>query len=171
MMPLQLEKLTDYVDGGVNWLHKVLSWLFCQCHQSLAGHKGKASCQCYSLFLPTQVSKYSRGRPYLWTAIGTEDFVISCDGYSSKVDDGAGLVAIALSQPHAAHVGFTHGLSSKWFYLTHSIQVTGSLLQPLEAIIRSKLSEWLRHTPILIFAQFLLYPFYFEQVLKTKYML
>ena len=32
-------------------------------------------------------------------------------------------------------------------------------------------SDWLRHTPILIFAQFLLYPLYFEQVLKTKYML
>ena len=32
-------------------------------------------------------------------------------------------------------------------------------------------SGWLRHTPILIFDQFLLYPLYFEQVLKTKYML
>ena len=32
-------------------------------------------------------------------------------------------------------------------------------------------SDWLKHTPILIFAQFLLYPLYFEQVLKTKYML
>ena len=34
----------------------------------------------------------------------------------------------------------------------------------------STYSEWLRHTPILIFTQFLLYLLYFEQVLKTRYM-
>ena len=35
----------------------------------------------------------------------------------------------------------------------------------------AEFSEWLRHIPILIFTQCLLYPLYSEQVLKTKYML
>ena len=48
------------------------------------------------------------------------------------------LVTIALSQPHAAHAAFTHGLSSKWSYLKRTIQGIGTLLRPLETIIRSK---------------------------------
>ena len=57
------------------------------------------------------------------------------------------LAAIALSQPHAAHAAFTHGLSSKWFYLTRTIQGIGSLFQPLETIIRSKLIPALTGQP------------------------
>ena len=57
------------------------------------------------------------------------------------------MAAIALSQPHAAHAAFTHGLSSKWFYLIRTIQGIGSLLQPLETVIRSKLIPALTGQP------------------------
>ena len=40
-----------------------------------------------------------------------------------------------------------------------------------DATAMAEFLEWLRHTPNLIFNQCLLYPLYFEQVLKTKYML
>ena len=57
------------------------------------------------------------------------------------------LAAIALSQPHAAHAAFTHGLSSKWFYLTCTIQGMGFLFQPLETMIRLKLIPALTGQP------------------------
>ena len=56
-------------------------------------------------------------------------------------------MTIALSQPHAAHAAFTHGLSSKWSYLTRTIQGIGTLLQLLEIIIRSKLIPALTGQP------------------------
>ena len=39
-----------------------------------------------------------------------------------------------------------------------------------DATARAEFSEWLRHTPIFVFTQFSLYPLYFEQELKIKYM-
>ena len=48
------------------------------------------------------------------------------------------LTTVALTQPHAAYAAFTHGLSNKWSFLTHTICGIGNLLQPLESIIRSK---------------------------------
>ena len=45
----------------------------------------------------------------------------------------------AQTQPHAVHSAFTHGLTSEWSYLGRTTPDIGSLLQPLEDIIRSKL--------------------------------
>ena len=83
----------------------------------------------------------SEGRPYLGATIGTEEFVISHvkDRVAKWTKELDSLAAIALPQPHAAHVAFTHSLFSKWFYLIRTIQGIGSLLQPLETIIRLKL--------------------------------
>ena len=48
------------------------------------------------------------------------------------------LSSIAHTQPHAAYAAFTHGLRSKWTYLTRTIPNIGDLLSPLEDIIRRK---------------------------------
>ena len=46
--------------------------------------------------------------------------------------------AIARSQPHAAYAAMTHGLSSKWTYLSRTIPNISDLFQPLENVIRYK---------------------------------
>ena len=48
------------------------------------------------------------------------------------------LSSIAQTNPQAAYAGFTHGLMSKWAYLSRKIENIGPLLQPLEDIIRTK---------------------------------
>ena len=48
------------------------------------------------------------------------------------------LSSIAHTQPHAAYAAFTHGLMSKWTYLTRAIPNIGDLLSPLEDIIGQK---------------------------------
>ena len=64
--------------------------------------------------------------------------------WSKELDS---LATIALTQPHAAHAVFTHGLSNKWSYLARTIHGIGTLLQPLEAIIRLKLIPALTGQP------------------------
>ena len=48
------------------------------------------------------------------------------------------LSAIATTQPHAAFAAFTHGLLSKWSYLSRTIPDLGDRFLPLENIIRSE---------------------------------
>ena len=93
-----------------------------------------------ALFANTGVQATSESRPYLGAAISTEEFVISYvkDRVANWTKELDSLATIALSQPHAAHATFTHGLSSMWSYLTRTINGIGPLLQPLETIIRSK---------------------------------
>ena len=48
------------------------------------------------------------------------------------------LSTIAHSQPHAAYAAFTHGLMSKWTYLTRTMSNVGDLFSQLEEVIRWK---------------------------------
>ena len=110
-----------------------------------------------TFFANTGVQVTSEARPYIGAAIGTEDFVMShvknrVTKWTKELDS---LAAIALSQPHAAHAAFTHGLPSKWFYLSHTIQGIGSLLQPLETIISLSQRLLVNHPLVMIC---LLYP-------------
>ena len=59
------------------------------------------------------------------------------------------LAIIARSQPHAAHAhaAFTHGMTSKWTYLTRTMPDIGPSLLPLELIIRTKLIPALTGRP------------------------
>ena len=111
--------------------------------------KGKHLATATASFANTGVQATSDGRPYLGAAFGTEDFVISHvkDKVAKWMKELDSLATIALTQPHAAHAAFTHGLSSKWSYLTRTIQGIGTLLQPLETIIRSKLIPALTGQP------------------------
>ena len=46
---------------------------------------------------------------------------------------------IAISQPHAAYSAFTHGLISKWTYLSRTVPDIENHMKPLEEAIRQKL--------------------------------
>jgi len=101
------------------------------------------------LFANTSVQVTSGGRPYLGTAIGSHEFLIShvqekVEKWSEELHN---LATIAMTQPHAAHAAFTHGLSSKWSYLTRTTRDIGPLLQPLESVIRTKLIPALTGQP------------------------
>ena len=66
-------------------------------------------------FADTGVQVTSGARPYLGAAFGTEEFVTSHvkEKVAKWMKELDSLVTIVLSQPHAAHAAFTHGLSSK----------------------------------------------------------
>ena len=102
-----------------------------------------------TLFANTGVQVTSEGRPYLGAAIGTQEFVISHvqDRVTKWTKELDNLATIAVTQPHAAHAAFTHGLSSKWSYLSRTIEGISTLLQPLESVIRSKLVPTLTCQP------------------------
>jgi len=48
------------------------------------------------------------------------------------------LSEIALTQPHAAHAGFIHGVRSKWTFCQRTMKEVSKLMIPLENVIRSK---------------------------------
>ena len=70
---------------------------------------------------------------------------------TEKVQQLAGeleqLGTIACSQPLAPHAAFTHGMTSKWTYLTHTMPGIGPNLLPLETIIKTKLIPALTGRP------------------------
>ena len=100
-------------------------------------------------FTDTDVKVTSDGRPYLGVALGKEEYIQSF--VLNKVQQWAGeleqLAKIARSQPHAAHAAFTHGMTSKWTYLTRTMPGIGPNLLPLESIIRTKLAPALTGRP------------------------
>ena len=92
-------------------------------------------------FSGTEVKVTTEGRSYLGTAIGTQEFInLHVQGkvqqWTREIEC---LATIALTQPHAAYAAFTHGLTSKWTYLTRTTPSLGHLLQPLEDVIRTEL--------------------------------
>ena len=100
-------------------------------------------------FADTGVKVTSEGRPYLGAALGTEEYMKAF--VADKVQQWAGeleqLATIARSQPHAAHAAFTHGMTSKWTYLTRTMPDIGPSLLPLDTIIRTKLIPALTGRP------------------------
>ena len=89
----------------------------------------------------TNVNVTSEGRPYLGSPLGSDDYTSRF--VSEKVLKWATelklLSTIASTQPHAAYSALTHGLSSKWTYLSRTTPDIGHHLQRLEDIIRSDL--------------------------------
>ena len=81
-----------------------------------------------------------KGRDILGAALGSRTFVETY--VTGKVQEWVReveqLAAIARSQPHAAYAAMTHGLSSKWTYLSRTIPNISDLFQPLENVIRYK---------------------------------
>ena len=83
----------------------------------------------------------TEGRPYLGAAIGTEKYME--EHVKSKVAKWAENITIlssfAKTQPHASYAALTHGLMSKWTYLSRVMPAIGQLLQPLDECIQANL--------------------------------
>ena len=97
--------------------------------------------EAHSIFRGTNVSITSDGRKLLGAVIGTARFVNSyvqqkVAKWTQEVEE---LSSIAVTQPHAAYSAFTHGLISKWTYLSRTVPDIESHMKPLEEAIRQKL--------------------------------
>ena len=101
------------------------------------------------MFADTGVKVTSEGRPYLGTALGTEEYIQTFvrDKVLQWIGELEQLATIAHSQPHAAYTAFTHGMTSKWTYLTRTMPGIGPNLLPLEMTIRTKLIPALTGRP------------------------
>ena len=100
-------------------------------------HEEKAK----ALFADTNVHITIHGKRHLGAALGSRSFTeeyVSCK-VKEWVDDIMHLAAVASSQPHAAYAAFTHGLSSRWKYLSRAIPDIEDLLLPLEKAIHQHL--------------------------------
>ena len=94
-----------------------------------------------AMFDDTMVNITTDGRPVPGSPVGKPDYI--ADFVSQKVKQWVGeiekLAKIADSQPHAAYGAITHGLSSKWSYLSRTTPDIDHLLVPIEASIRTTL--------------------------------
>ena len=97
--------------------------------------------EAHCIFEGTNVAVTSDGRKLLGAAIGTSSFVNSyvqqkVAKWTQQVEE---LSNIVITQPHAAYSAFTHGLISKWTYLSRTVPDIESYMTPLEDAIRQKL--------------------------------
>ena len=100
-------------------------------------------------FEGTNINVTCSGRPYLGAALGTASYI---DQFvAEKIAQWAGevslLSAIAITQPHAAYAAFTHGLLSKWSYLSRILPNLSSHFQHLENVIRTEFIPTLTGNP------------------------
>ena len=89
------------------------------------------------------------GRPHLGAPLGTSAYRNKF--LSSKVIEWCAeieaLAGVANTEPHAAYAACTHGMFSKWSFLSRVVPDIGPLLQPLEYSIRYKLLPVLTGRP------------------------
>ena len=100
-------------------------------------HEAKAR----ALFADTGVNVTTDGKRHLGAAIGSKAFTTQyvSEKVNSWCDEINQLAHIAITQPHSAYCAYTHGLSSKWTFLTRTIPDISKLLQPLEDSIHNHL--------------------------------
>ena len=115
----------------------------------MAGHQVRPGGESSAIFADSCVNITTDWRPHLGTAIGSQEFIK--DYVRSKVREWSSLVStlseIAKSQPHAAFSSLTHGLQSKWTYLSLVIPNIGDELSSLDDVLRSKLHPALTGRP------------------------
>ena len=102
-----------------------------------------------TIFATTGVKVTSDGRPYLGAAIGSPSYISSyVEGkVEAWVNDLRRLAEIASAQPHAAYAALTHGMMSKWTYLSRTIPGIGPMLKPLDDTINSSVIPALTGRP------------------------
>ena len=92
-------------------------------------------------FAGSGINISTKGRPYLGAAIGSQEFVE--EYVNAKVQSWSSSITLlsetAKSQPHAAFSAVTHGLLSKWTYLSRVTPNIGHLLAPLDTVLRNVL--------------------------------
>ncbi len=89
------------------------------------------------LFQDTPVNITAQGRPYLGTALGSNEF---CDQYMAKKvgqwsDELLVLTDMATTKPLATYAAFIHGFVHKFTRLLRTMPCKDNLLQPLEETI------------------------------------
>ncbi len=128
MMLQGLGQSSVYVNGGI----KSISWAPNSATSRKTWLLAKENCldSATTAFACTTVNVTSEGRPYLGAALGTEDYMQSfvANKVQGWADELELLSIIAQSQPHAAHAAFTHGMTSKWSYLTRTMPNLGHCL-------------------------------------------
>ena len=93
------------------------------------------------VFKDTDVSMTSKGRPVLGFPIGTDHFINELVKHrvGAWVTELDTLTKISLSQPQAAYSALTHGVISRWNYLSWTCPNIDPLVQSLENILRHRL--------------------------------
>ena len=90
-----------------------------------------------TIFGNTHVKITCEGRPHLDAPIGCSEYVSKY--VSNKIQQFSEelkmLSAIAVTQPHAAFAAYTHGLTSKWSYLTRTVPSISDHLKVLDDIL------------------------------------
>ena len=89
------------------------------------------------LFTDTDVNISIEGKRHLGAALGSRTFIEEyvtnkVQGWTQEITR---LAEIATTQPHPAYAAFTHGLSSRWSYISRTIPDIHDLLLPLETAI------------------------------------
>ena len=92
------------------------------------------------VFCGSGVQITNEGNRHLGAAIGSNSFREKYvkDKVATWVEEIDRLTSIAESQPHAAYAALTHGLASKWTYLSRTVPDISHLFQPLEEAIRRR---------------------------------
>ena len=109
------------------------------------GHHANA----ISTFAGTGVNITPEGRPYLGTANSSKEYVEAHT--EKKVSEWMScvnqLTDIAKTQPHAAFAALTHGLMSKWTYLSRTTPNIAPKMKPLDELLRAQLLPTLTGRP------------------------
>ena len=90
-----------------------------------------------ALFQGTNVQITCLGQWHLGAAIGSRSFT---EEYVSKkvklwCNEILTLSTIAKTHPHSTYAAFVHGVLCKWNYVMHTVDLVGSLFQPLKDAI------------------------------------
>ena len=101
------------------------------------------------LFAGTGINVTTDGKRHLGAAIGSRSYTVEyvADKVKKWSEEIRQLATIAKKQPHAAYCAYTHGLSSRWSYLSRTIPDIAELLQPLEDTIHQHLIPALTGRP------------------------
>ncbi len=101
------------------------------------------------MFRDTGVTITNEGKRYLGAALGSDQF--ASDFLKSKISAWTAeveqLAKFASSQPQAAFTALTHGLISRWAYMSRVSPSSEELLQPLETALRFHLIPALTGQP------------------------
>ena len=101
------------------------------------------------LFAGTGINITTEGKRHLGAAVGprsyTKEYV--ADKVRKWSEEIKQLANVAQTQPYAAYCAYTHGLSSRWSFLSRTIPDISDLLQPLEEAIQQHLIPALTGRP------------------------
>ena len=111
--------------------------------------KAEHATKARELFAGTGVNVTTEGKRHLGAAVGSRSYMEEyVTGKVTKwCDEIKQLATIAQTQPHAAYSAYTHGLSSRWTFLSRTIPNIADLLQPLEDAIQHHLIPALTGRP------------------------